>query len=430
MGNKSKTYKQEITKEIGEPDSDWVKNAIDKATQITVASHEEDLAKILIEKAFQTHKIVGIDFGIALAAAFDLFVAAEYYKSVTNTGWFYCPEGEPHLFFPFTNVCPRCVVTGKFRFESANKPESGQIGQSTSRLLAIFLYQLFKRSSRTLIIYRGIEPVDMIIYDRQNNIVLLAEVKAAPLTTLALATVSEALQESIDGNLVFVSEHKPSTVPVLHTAELFLSLPIVEEDKTAIKLFSLGVRGTQDSLTWAYKRITDIVSTTQSFFEDYIKFWLVAYKSYETRNEDKSNFYWLTNACGHPTPIPSGWKMRGGRNSGYESVSDGKTSVGMDRTDDIKKGIYQVLKIGAESKPRPSQFEVRTALISNIHAVRHYPEYLTALDDVVWTLSKDKKVKKAEDLPPDAAIYNLFDGIISFTESHIRDEWISKNFQF
>ena len=40
-----------------------------------------------------------------------------------------------------------------------------------------------------------------------------------------------------------------------------------------------------------------------------------------------------------PRPRPSHWRKR--RNGqGVETVSDGKTSVGMDRTDDIKKSIY------------------------------------------------------------------------------------------
>ena len=102
----------------------------------------------------------------------------------------------------------------------------------------------------------------------------------------------------------------------------------------------------------------------------------------------------------------------------------------MDRTDDIKKGIYQVLKIGAESKPNKSVFVVRTALISNIHAVRHYHEYLASLEDIVWTLDKSRKAQKVEDLAPKTDVYSLFDGIISFTESSIRDEWIAENFSF
>lgn len=102
----------------------------------------------------------------------------------------------------------------------------------------------------------------------------------------------------------------------------------------------------------------------------------------------------------------------------------------MDRTDDIKKGIYQVLKLGAESKPVNRKYNVKTALISNIHAVRHYDEYLLSLQDVVWTLDEKGTAKKVGDLPNERPIYNLFDGIISFTRNVARDEWIKDVFKF
>ncbi len=121
--------------------------------------------------------------------------------------------------------------------------------------------------------------------------------------------------------------------------------------------------------------------------------------------------------------------------SGYESISDGKSSVGMDRTDDIKKGLYQVLKIGAASKPK-STYTVKTALIFNIHAVRHYTDYLQDLQDVVWALDTTKvkddefRAKTVRDLPEETPIYNLFDGLISFTKNYPRDAWIKSTFEF
>ena len=101
----------------------------------------------------------------------------------------------------------------------------------------------------------------------------------------------------------------------------------------------------------------------------------------------------------------------------------------MDRTDDLKKATYQALKIGAEGNPS-SKFHFRVGIISNIHAVRHYEDYLTALQDIVWTRSQDSSVQTASDLGSNTPIFNLFDGIIALTQSQIRDEWVSKIFDF
>lgn len=170
-------------------------------------------------------------------------------------------------------------------------------------------------------------------------------------------------------------------------------------------------------------------------FDQYCAFWLRAFRAYDRAERQQQmqidKVYWLTNGCGQPVPRPVDWPPRAG--SGFESVSDGKSSVGMDRTDDIKKGIYQVLKIGATAKPGSTQ-QLKAALISNIHAVRHYDEYLSNLQDGVWAsypVAADASVPtSAGDLPDQTPLYNLFDGIISFTKTYSRDTWISENFTF
>jgi len=179
LDNLPKIVAQEITKNDVVEVSDWVKSALEKAKALVSYPHEKNLANELIQQAFQSAASKGCSVGISLAAAFDLFVAAEYYRSVAHRGWYYCPLGEPALFYPFTNTCPRCVLQKAFYYEAANKPESGLIGQATARLLSVFLEQLFTRTHRQLKIYRGVEPIDMLIFDELENIVLLSEIKAA-----------------------------------------------------------------------------------------------------------------------------------------------------------------------------------------------------------------------------------------------------------
>lgn len=433
-----KIFEEELSV-ISEVDiSDWVKNAIDRAQALIMSPYEDDLSSLLIQKALDSAESGYCSSNIALAAAFDLFVTAQYYTNLTHKGWHYCPIGEPALFFPFTNVCPRCVLRGSFQFETANKPQSGSIGQATSRLLSVFLTQLFTRARKDFRIYRGPEPVDMLIYDVHKDVVLLAEIKAAPLATLPLVIPSDEMIESVDGgDPIAVSSHSLSDNPFLNSSELFLFLPLRKEGSNRYRFVSLGNAHMKET-GWAYKQLRHILERDSDFFREYLDFWLEAFEAYQAnyrvsrRSEEHftmSNTFWFTNACGQPYPRPSDWPLRQ-RGSGYESVSDGKTSVGMDRTDDIKKGIYQVLKVGVESKPGRGHFQVKTALISNIHAVRHYRDYLHSLEDVVWLIDKSKKAKKVVDLSDDIDVYNLFDGIISFTESHIRDEWIEENFLF
>lgn len=429
MEHLPKAIRKDISRNEEVEVSDWVKQALDKAVELVIHIHEERLANTLIQQAYDTATDKGCSTGIALAAAFDLFVAAEYYKNVAHRGWYYCPVDDPLLFYPFTNTCPRCVLQGQFHFERANKPESGQIGQATSRLLSIFLYQLFVRAGRRVKIYRGIEPIDLLIYDPQENTVLLSEIKAAPLTTLPLTVPSERLTDFVDGNVITLSSHVVSDNVVLHSSDICMFLPTKRNGEERYRLISLGTVGKQAERIWAYERIEHVLVSGNTVFGEYVDFWIKAFDAYKTTNSQKSNLFWFTNACGQPSPRPVGWPARQ-RGEGYESVSDGKTSVGMDRTDDIKKGIYQVLKVGAESKPQKSRFQIKTALISNIHAARHYNEYLSSLEDIVWTLDKSGKAKKVSDLPSQTAMYNLFDGIISFTESHMRDDWIEKNFRF
>ncbi|MEB3215340.1 MAG: hypothetical protein VKN72_03635 [Nostocales cyanobacterium 94392] len=407
---------------------------LEKLKPLEVHPHEETLAKTLVEKALENAKLTSTPVGISLAAAFDLIVAAEYYTKIANKGWLYCPLNDyPLLIYPYTNTCPRCVLQGNFYFHQANKPPSGTIGKTTSRLLYVFLKQLFKIKCLKLKIYFGSEPVDVIIYDEVENTLLLAEVKAAPLTTLPLAVVVETQTEIGDEGELRPCSHSSYDNSFLNLSNLNFVLPKLENKIWSYELISLGVRGSRSTQTWTYEQINIVLHENSQLFSQYFKFWNISYAAYNKTARLKGTLpepvYWLTNGCGQPIPRPANWAVRKS-GEGYESISDSKSSVGMDRTDDIKKGIYQVLKIAASTKPNSKHMKVKTALLSNIHAVRHYNEYLLDIQDIVWTLDQTGTAKKIADLPAQKDIYNLFDGIITFTQSYIRDEWIERNFQF
>jgi hypothetical protein len=410
--------------------TEWIDLALNRSQPVILTDHEEKLADSLIDKAYELSAQNDKMLGKALAAAFDILVSAEYYKRVTNRGWCYCPNGEPSIIYPYTNTCPRCILNKEFHYHPANKPPSGQIGQATSRLLCVFLDRLFNRSSKSLKILKGSEPIDMIIQDNTSNVILIAEVKAAPLLTLPLFVKSERMT-AVKGDAIIELQHSGVDNSSIHSSEFNIMLPVQRGESWNYELIPLGRMENTPEL-WVYDRLQIAFQTDNDLFKRYFHFWdkaIEAYQSAYTTGDRTSSIYWLTNACGQPSPRPENWPLRS-NGSGYESVSDAKTSVGMDRTDDIKKGIYQVLKLGAESKPLNRKYNVKTALISNIHAVRHYDEYLLSLQDVVWTLDENGTAKKVGDLPDERPIYNLFDGIISFTRNVARDEWIRDVFKF
>ena len=181
---------------------------------------------------------------------------------------------------------------------------------------------------------------------------------------------------------------------------------------------------------WPFNKLTEL---TQDYgrFKTYLMAWKDVYDRYSGRSS-RSNSYWLANGCGQPVPRSASWPARR-VGSGFESISDSKCSVGMDRTDDIKKGIYQVLKIGTHYKEFHQQkdFKVVTALASNMHAIRHHDDYLKEFEDIIWSIdSSDRtyiiiKSKSGWTIPIEG-VHSLYDGLVSLTRMYARDEWIKR----
>ena len=404
----------------------WIEKILSAAQPI----HGEDMEISLIVSvlnAIYKKKIMNAHTRRNLiAAAFDLVVAAEYYRSVAHVDWAYCPDpmGDPLLIYPYTNACPRCALKGEFVYHTANKPKSGSIGTATSKLLALFLQELFLRKERPINVLKGTEPVDVVFRDNATTptTIFFAEIKAAPLVTLPLVVKSQRLTINKE-NTTQNAGHLMADNPQLFGSEIGVLVPIYNPKTKRWKgqFFGLGTKLNQKDETWAYRGFIALIESTPSFLETYFQFWRAALKSYGQR--DQSDIFWLTNACGQPNPRPEDWPHRT-RASGYESISDSKTSVGMDRTDDLKKATYQVLKMGAEGRPN-SDFAYKVGVVSNIHAVRHFDEYMGALKDIIWT-----RAEQAKDLAPDSEFFNLFDGLIALTQTTARDPWVQKAFEF
>lgn len=391
----------------------WIAEALQNARPFDGTPDEDVLIAKLVQIA-DTYS--GSDRPPALAAAFDLLIAAQYYGAVAHMGWLYCALPEPVLFYPYTNTCPRCIQDGKFVFHRANKPRSGAIGSAASRLLGRWIEALLAHNGRPVEVLRGREPVDAIFVDHTTTptTVFFAEIKASPLMTPPLVVPTQVMiGESGTG---LTSEHHETDLTSLYDTEMFLFL--------SDQRFSLGTKSNSQDTGWAYRGLIRLLDDS-TFFPAFLTLWQRAFDSYQNRATDNPA-YWLTNGSGQPVPRPDDWPRRSG--TGYESVSDSKTSVGMDRTDDIKKATYQVLKLGAEGKPS-SDYNYKTGIVSNIYAVRHFDAYLESLVDIVWTREATGKVSQAGDLAPETQLFNLFDGIITLTNTLARDAWVRDVFR-
>ena len=367
------------------------------------------------------------NLGLCFAAAFDLIVAAHYYSLVGHKGWLYSPDKNKALFlYPYTNACPRSSLKDVFIYHSAHKPQSGSIGTVTSTYLGFSIEWYFLNVLKENIkVYQGSEPIDIIIKDTEQKTCFLGEIKAAPLVTFPLAVEGDIQIEEIEGRTTKID--KPREWPLSDLYHKTLSIMLFNKNFDPL-LVPLGTKTDQRDQDWAAIGLLALLAQDASFFGNYYACWIDVFKRY-SGTLPKRGPYWLANSCGGPVPRPSNWPRRNA-GSGYETISDNKSSVGMDRTDDIKKGTYQVLKIGAETKFRDCGWNIKTGIISNLPAIRHNQEYLEPVQDILWTISEKKFVKKVGDLPHDLKIFNLFDGLISFPICHSKDEWINRVFCF
>lgn len=400
---------------IAKMKSNWIEKIIKKSVEITPLSEEENL---LVEEAVSIamkYKDTD-DFGLVVAAFYDLIISSVFISNATNDGWIYCTEGGPKLILPFINCCPVHALENKFTYHKASKPTSAKIGQATTRILLLFYKKIFDSFNLNIKVLRAVEPADAIFYEEEYQRVFFAEIKSSPLLALSIAMdCDEMLKQDVNGDRVKI-EHLSTVNPKFAGSEIDVMIPKEVSDKKWIPIFyPIGIKNHPNDTSFPYLGVKKLLNN-DDFIKDYLNYWKASYMAY-SKKDDSNPIFWLTNACGRPSRQYE-W------DGGTVCISDEKTSVGMDRTDDIKKGIYQVLKLGSEGKVGTEKYEYKVGIISNIHPIRHFDSYLKPIKDMIWTIY-DKDVSFARDLPQDQPLYNLFDGIVTFTRMYARDRWLS-----
>jgi hypothetical protein len=337
------------------------------------------------------------------AFCFDLVMSAAYIDA--TSGWernieacSNSPQGyNAHL--GFINLCSPCFEKAeKWQYQKAAKPLSGALGKLSSEVILRFIEKLYPQFQKVMVV-GGTELADAILI-HSNETVILAEVKSAPLLTYPF--IFKVKDSQING------EHEKLTITNSQLREcdsgIYLHGDIV------IDLGAVGER------LWPFKPMVDYLINPKNevAINNSIETWLKAKQAYCDRDKTNS-IYFLTNASGRPPNIArerDAWPQK-------ESISDSKTSAGMDRTDDIKKGIYQTLKIGTHIKENPNY---KTAIISNLPAYRHGEEYVAPFVNMLWGMEDDIQDNGGIKSIELANLRRVFDFIITLENPILRQE--------
>ncbi len=297
----------------------------------------------------------------------------------------------------FINLCAPCYENGSWQYQKAVKPQSGALGKLSSEIILKFI-EYFSDNFESVVAIGGGNSADALI-THKNGMRIFAEVKSAPLITYPLLIKIEQFESATHHHRVTITS---SQLKVCDSA-LYL------HDKNVIPLGKTG------SENWPFKPFVDYMVNDENTddIEKHYQTWLSAKESYITKNKD-NRIYSLTNACGSPPKIAKSdhaWPRE-------QVISDSKTSAGMDRTDDIKKGIFQTLKIGITNKHDEN---CKTAIISNLPAYRHYEDYVLPFIPMLWGLEKDLKDFGSQQVIFKEDLRYAFDYIITLEKPLLRE---------
>ncbi len=305
--------------------------------------------------------------------------------------------GDYNAHIGFINLCSPCYENGSWQYQTAVKPQSGALGKLSSELILKFV-QYFSDNFESVVAIGGGNSADAMIVHK-NGIKIFAEVKSAPLITYPLLIKINQIDNGAHHRRITITSSQ------LKTCDSALYL----HDKNFIPLGKIGTEN------WPFKPFVDYMIDDKNTIsvEKFYQTWLSARESYISKNRS-NRIYSLTNACGGPpkeAKTNHGWPAK-------QVISDSKTSAGMDRTDDIKKGIYQTLKIGIAHK---DQKNYKTAIISNLPAYRHNEDYVLPFIPLLWGLEKDLKKFDDKQVIFREDLHYAFDYIITLENPILRE---------
>lgn len=358
-------------------------------------------------------------FNLVCAALFDLLCNAEYiHGRLANRAWIYChrdrhvPDSPAYAYFSFLKQCPTCCqdIGLERRLEGAqHKPSSHHIGEITTTITALFLTLLAKAGPRPLsvgVIAKQSHDVDALAW--RDDLLVLFEIKASPLVTYPIRVrLEEPYTQPGDDGPEEIEQHKLIDVEYRsHDLALYLA-------NTGVDL----PLGRPTDAKWPYPQLTDHMRDPERLL-DYIEAWSEVFLGYsipKTQREGRDT------VLGY---LANGWG---------DEIDSNKTKAGLGRTDDIKKGTYQLLKFGAYYRDGSPQLAVRGALTANLDPVFMYQDYMAKLMDARWAPAnrfRDSTVSPDVKEIFDKDLYHIYDSLIAFNRPVINDQKLQGCFDF
>jgi hypothetical protein len=172
--------------------------------------------------------------------------------------------------------------------------------------------------------------------------------------------------------------------------------------------------GSADLENFPYVGATEYVGSVDGFL-DYLSAWAELYEAYtvpKTQREGRvRRVAFLTNGWG-------------------DEIDSNKTNPGLGRTDDLKKGTYQMLKYGVYLKDLCKRRVIYSALVANLDPVNLWAQYLERLLDVRWTKEQYVEMKETYFQVPHERFYYLFEAIIAFNNPVVNEQALKEVFDF
>ena len=350
----------------------------------------------------------GHRIGVICAALFDLACNAEYiHGRMVNRNWIYCrrENSVPRAYYSFLKQCPQCCQDKGLerRLSGAqHKPSSHHIGEITTTITSLFCFLWCQAAERPLqvgIVSKQNHDADMVAW--RNDLLVLLEVKASPLVTYPVRVTLESpyTKDGADG----VEELPQHSLVDIDYRDKELSLYLANTNTDV----PLGVPSQQGE-NWPYIPLRNFIASPEGLM-DYVKAWGEIYLAYSIPKTQRSG---RNTILGY---LANGWG---------DEIDSNKTKAGLGRTDDIKKGTYQLLKFGAHYRAGSPMLPIRGALVSNLDPLFLFPEYLEKLIAARWAdasqYSPSPETPETLSIQEDDLFY-LYDSILTFNRPIVND---------